>query len=110
MDSCLVDIEFVFNNIGEAFPQKATITGITKNKNIYVKEVFFNLPCKTEREQEQAEDQVSRFGDVEYSQKIRHLTDVISVFQNIFVKNRLQSDYMQYLLFDKRKIFIVGKK
>ncbi len=103
MASCIVDIEFVYNKDNEAFPQKIYITGMTKNKNTYTKEIFYNFPVKTHTNCLTSNSKLN-YGNFDFKDKNQELLEILTQFEYIFVKNQLLTGFLRQIFSTKKNI------
>lgn len=109
MASCIADVEFIYNEDNESFPQKLIIAGITRDKKSFVKEIVYKFPTQTQKTDnllcESVQDTV--YGRFNFTSKNQDLFECLKQFDFVIVKNKLQSGYIAQFTLDKNKIYVL---
>ena len=107
MSSCIVDVQFLFNEDNCAFPKKILISGI-RNKSTFTKEIDYKLPTFTEPLCENlAHSKATRydFGIINFETKNDELRHVLKSFDTIVTKNRIQRNFIRQFTMERTKVF-----
>lgn len=108
MASCIVDIEFSYNKDNEAFPHMVYVTGLTREKNTYTREIFYNWPVTKYSSLDSDSGSVTqKFGEFDFLSKNQKLFEILTQFEYIFVKNKVQREFLHKIFSTKKNIFTV---
>lgn len=97
MASCIVDIEFLYNEDDVVFPKRVLICGITAHKKPYMKEIIYKLPILPHRKSANSLEEKTReleYGRLNFSSTDQDVYDCLTNFDVIITKNNLQKGFI----------------
>lgn len=113
MASCIVDVEFVFNEDNVIFPQNIVITGITKEKRLFIKKIAYNFPTSRQQNVKLLSNETrntTKFGHFDFTVRNIELHENLRNFDFITVKDKVQKAFIAQYCLEKTKIVALTNK
>lgn len=104
MSRCLLDVDFLYNEKDYIFAKQVLICGITKNGKALVKEIAYNYPTIARESDNNYTDSETRNlfkdgfknGNIEFPRTDVELTNILSKFDVVIVKNRAEKEFITH--------------
>lgn len=104
MSRCLLDVDFLFSEKAYIFAKQVLICGITKNGKTLIKKIAYNYPSIARESNDDYTESEARNlfkagfknGNIEFPRTDIELTNILSKFDVVIVKNRAEKEFITH--------------